>query len=116
VFIGASFRLNNPNDRSVIEALDEVAAIWPVSLYSRPVPIVESIMQLSEFAEKAENETSADQFPPHVMTGVDKLHAEGYTGANVYIAVIDSGVDFRYDHCLSLYISIPPIHCIDIQH
>ncbi len=73
-------------------------------------------MGLYEFVEEAQNETSKDQFPPHVMTGVDKLHAEGYTGTGVSIAVIDSGVDYRYDHCLSAYISIPPIHYIDIQH
>ncbi len=89
-----------------------MAAIWPVSVYSRPVPIVESIMNLSEFVEEAENETAKDQFPPHVMTGVDKLHAEGYTGAGVSIAVIDSGVDYRYDHYLFAYMDISSIHCM----
>jgi subtilisin family serine protease len=116
LFIGASFHLANPDDISVIEALDSVSAIWPVTVYSRPVPIVESIMDLYEFVEDAQDETSKDQFPPHMMTGVDKLHAEGYTGTGVSIAVIDSGVDYRYDYCLFAYISIPSIHCIDIQH
>lgn len=30
---------------------------------------------------------------PHGMTGVDRLHAEGLTGRNIKVAVIDSGID-----------------------
>ncbi len=89
-----------------------MATKWPVSVHSRPVSVVESIMHLSEFVGEAENETSKDQYPPHVMTGVDKLHIEGYTGAGISIAVIDSGVDYRHDHYRPAYISIHPIHCI----
>ena len=29
----------------------------------------------------------------HAMTGVDKLHEEGYTGSGIKVAVIDTGVD-----------------------
>lgn len=32
---------------------------------------------------------------PHVMSGIDKLQAQGYTGKGVKIAVIDSGVDYN---------------------
>jgi subtilisin family serine protease len=35
-------------------------------------------------------------FSPHVMTGVDKLHAEGLNGNGIKIAVIDTGVDYTH--------------------
>lgn len=33
---------------------------------------------------------------PHVMTGVDKLRGEGYTGSGIRLAVIDSGIDYKH--------------------
>ncbi|KAM3515752.1 hypothetical protein MY11210_000523 [Beauveria gryllotalpidicola] len=32
----------------------------------------------------------------HVMTHVDKLHEEGYTGSGIKIAVVDTGVDYQH--------------------
>jgi subtilisin family serine protease len=114
--MGASFHLHNHNDVSLIKALDSVASIWPITLYSRPNPRVDSIINLSAPANETENGTYVDQFPPHVMTGVDKLHAQGYTGKGVTIAIIDTGVDYRYDYYFSLHSNILPMNYIDIQH
>jgi subtilisin family serine protease len=114
--MGASFHLHNQNDVSVIKTLDSVSNIWPVTLYSRPNPRFESIINLSDLADETENGTYEDQFAPHVMTGVDKLHAEGYTGKGVTIAIIDTGVDYRYDYYFSVHSNILPINYIDIQH
>ncbi|KAG8896699.1 hypothetical protein FRC01_011667, partial [Tulasnella sp. 417] len=36
-----------------------------------------------------------DYTPSHIMSGIDKLQAQGYTGKGVKIAVIDSGVDYN---------------------
>ncbi|KAJ5113368.1 hypothetical protein N7456_001902 [Penicillium angulare] len=33
---------------------------------------------------------------PHVMTGVDKLRAEGYLGTGIRVAVVDSGIDYTH--------------------
>jgi hypothetical protein len=90
VFIGASFHLKNHDDKSAIADLDLVSSIWSVTVSSRP--------------------------DPHVMTGVDKLHAEGYKGEGIVIAIIDSGVDYRYDNYFSVYTSSSSINCIDTQH
>ncbi|KAL5634053.1 hypothetical protein ACGC1H_006028 [Rhizoctonia solani] len=42
------------------------------------------------------NNTVSDAFSTHVMTGVDKLHAEGYFGQGIKIGIIDSGVDYTH--------------------
>ncbi len=112
LFIGASFRLSNHDDVSAIKALDSISGIWPVALYSRPDPRVESIINMADF----DNGTYEDLFAPHVMTGVDKLHDQGYTGEGVFIAIIDTGVDYRYNYYLFVYINILPMNYIDIQH
>ena len=44
---------------------------------------------------KTATSTSPDIFSMHVMTGVDKLHAQGYNGDGVNIAIIDTGVDYK---------------------
>jgi subtilisin family serine protease len=35
-------------------------------------------------------------YPPHALTGVDKLQAEGLNGTGIKIGIIDSGVDYRH--------------------
>lgn len=35
-------------------------------------------------------------YAPHVMTGVDKLHEEGYTGKGIKVAIVDSGIDYNH--------------------
>jgi hypothetical protein len=95
LFIGASFRLGNHDDISAIADLDLVSDIWPVIVYPRPLPTVQSIFNQFEFVSETAKGTYADQFPPHVMCGVDKLHAQGYTGEGIFVAIIDSGVDYR---------------------
>ncbi len=87
-----------------------------MTIYSRPDPTVKSIIELSEFVNETENGTYTDQFAPHVMSGVGKLHAQGYKGEGIFIGIIDSGVDYRYDNYFSVYTSSSSINCIDTQH
>ncbi|KAK8143983.1 hypothetical protein G3M48_006491 [Beauveria asiatica] len=39
---------------------------------------------------------AADDLWTHMMTSVDKLHSEGFTGNGIKIAVVDSGVDYTH--------------------
>lgn len=43
------------------------------------------------------NKYSADQFPPHVITGVDVQHRLGNFGQGVLVCIADTGVDFSHD-------------------
>ncbi len=92
--MGASFYVNNDADLSAIKALDFVSDIWPVVIYFLPTPRIENIVHLLDFANLSVTEINQTQFAPDIMTGVDKLHAQGYTGKNVSIAIIDTGVDY----------------------
>jgi len=83
--MGVSFRLGHPEDISIIKRLDSVGAVWPVTLYPRPDPLIQKITKLLD----------PDRDSTHIMTGVDRLHAEGYFGSNIRIAVVDSGVDYK---------------------
>ena len=35
-------------------------------------------------------------YPPHALTGVDKLHTQGVFGEGIIVGVIDTGVDFTH--------------------
>lgn len=97
LFNGASFRLHDQTDQDQtvqqISAMSAVKQIWPVRLYSLPItertltPTSALASAGSVLRKRADNDTSADTWSPHVMTQVDKLRALGYTGAGVKIAV-----------------------------
>lgn len=103
--------LENDNDLAALAAIDDVAGIWPVTLVKRPSPTTKQVSLPQNGGEPQDmisvpvNGTSysipyitgdIDVNRPHVMSGVDKLHAAGNKGKGVKIAVIDTGVDFRH--------------------
>ncbi|RMJ16033.1 hypothetical protein CDV36_004273 [Fusarium kuroshium] len=106
LFHGASFRLDNATDDESGEIAEQIAArpevksIWPVKVIRMPAPnpamIGKNATASTSSNSRNRRDTEKDIFTPHVMTQVDKLRAEGYTGKGIRIAVIDSGVDYTH--------------------
>ncbi|KAI8718244.1 hypothetical protein NCS52_00602600 [Fusarium sp. LHS14.1] len=106
LFHGASFRLDNATDDESGEIAEQIAArpevksIWPVKVIKIPSPnpimIGRNATASASSGSKKRRDTEKDTFTPHVMTQVDKLRAEGYTGKGIRIAVVDSGVDYTH--------------------
>ncbi|KAK2759501.1 hypothetical protein FQN54_002980 [Arachnomyces sp. PD_36] len=102
LFKGASFQLDDvTNEKSALDAiasLGNVKRITPNYIYSLPDDKVWSIGggAAARDPPSERSETPETPYAPHVMTGVDKLHKEGYTGKGIKIAIIDSGVDYTH--------------------
>ncbi|KAL7622583.1 hypothetical protein AAE478_008091 [Parahypoxylon ruwenzoriense] len=106
LFKGCSFRLKNvSDDQAVADAaaqrileMPKVRKIWPVRV--RNVPKDEVIWVGNGAAtgstRRKRRESGDDTFSPHIMTQVDKLRAEGITGAGVRIGIVDTGVDYHH--------------------
>ena len=60
--------------------------------HERPVGPVKD----SSIPDKTRRQEGFPFYGPHTMTGVDKLHDQGFIGTGVQIGIIDSGVDFTH--------------------
>ncbi|SCV67314.1 BQ2448_5960 [Microbotryum intermedium] len=101
---GASIVVPDNTTTEDLLAIPGVTHAWPVqsipnphSLQTSPINGDTSSSQLvrRELLERRTNDFKKDNFPPHQMTGVDKLHAKGYLGTGMRVLVIDSGVDYK---------------------
>ncbi|KAL4251464.1 Alkaline protease 1 [Abortiporus biennis] len=90
-FIGASITLDNPTDRKQIAAIPGVKAVRPVISVSIPKPV--KIHVVTGFDDP---ELPPDTESTHILTGVDKLHAQNIIGTGVKIGVIDTGIDYTH--------------------
>lgn len=108
MFHGASFRLRNnassDHDATAarIAGLPHVKQLWPVRIHQPPrddvVWVADARGNSSEGLGRIKRDVPGrnDTFSPHVMTQVDRLRAEGYTGKGVKVAVLDTGVDYTH--------------------
>ncbi|KAH9906413.1 subtilisin-like protein [Xylariomycetidae sp. FL2044] len=102
LFKGASIQFNDLNtadsEAAKLNSLASVKKVWPNRVYYLPDDEVVwtgstgGKNQMKNLRRQLGNDT----FTPHTMTQVDKLRAEGITGAGVKIAIIDSGVDYEH--------------------
>lgn len=100
LFKGVSVQLNDVEKAddvvSKLAALPAIKRWWPVTLHN--IPDVEvhwtGNPEGGNTLITRDNSTS-DALSPHIMTQVDKLHAKGYTGKGINVAVIDTGVSIH---------------------
>ncbi|KAH8893170.1 subtilisin-like protease [Thozetella sp. PMI_491] len=97
IFPGTSFHADEA-DVDKILSFAQVESISPVMLFSVMAPTAKNVRNVDFSATKAKRDVTVgldnDTITTHVMTGVDKLHKEGYDGSGVKIAIVDSGVDY----------------------
>lgn len=106
-FKGVSFQVKPSNSSSgqtdseviaQIKERTEVNSIWPVrsSKLDMPESQSPSVPGSSESQHVKRQNQADDTFSPHILTQIDKLHAEGVTGKGVLVAIIDSGIDYTH--------------------
>ncbi|KAG8877642.1 hypothetical protein FRB97_003234 [Tulasnella sp. 331] len=88
VFSGVSVQLNASSGLPALASLPNVLNIIPVTKQSLPTSTANPITGPTD-PKLPPNTMSSQQ-----MTGIDKLQAQGLTGAGLKVAVIDSGVDY----------------------
>ncbi|KAF9872016.1 hypothetical protein CkaCkLH20_10648 [Colletotrichum karsti] len=105
LFKGASFQITNASYENIADQIvsrPEVKAIWPVKTIRMPTPQPLFVGKNSAISPKnsatmgKRQDEDVDTFTPHVMTQVDKLRAEGYTGKGIRVGVVDSGIDYTH--------------------
>lgn len=89
IYLGAAINVASEKDLSALADTPHVISISPVYRRSRPKPVGSRRLN-------AKHTHAPDTFAPHVITGVDKLHAEGILGKGIRVAIIDTGVDYLH--------------------
>ncbi|PPQ90634.1 hypothetical protein CVT25_006617 [Psilocybe cyanescens] len=106
VFVGAAVTLN---DVAAIASTPGVKAIRPVVRFAQPNPVKSHVV-----TGPNDSQLPVDSESTHVLTvsilllyylqkvlknilqGVDKLHAQGISGAGIKIGIIDTGIDYTH--------------------
>lgn len=90
VFYGLSVQLPNATMAGhKMEHMTGVINVWPVQVTKQPVE--------SQPAQEPGHQRRGINAPwNHIMTQVDKLHADGFMGSGIQIAVVDTGVGLLY--------------------
>lgn len=100
---GLSVKLDDDADVAFLKSAPGVKSVNPARLYTNQAfQAVPASTDFARFAAAASNATASkrdmtvDTFSPHVMTGVDKLHAKGYFGKGLTVGVFDTGIDYTH--------------------
>ncbi|KIM45535.1 hypothetical protein M413DRAFT_343058 [Hebeloma cylindrosporum] len=91
LFVGASLTLNTPQDAAKIANTPGVKAVRPVVRFDQPRPVKSHVVVGAN-----DPQVPPDSESTHILTGVDKLHAQGITGAGIKIGIIDTGIDYTH--------------------
>ncbi|SAM82264.1 uncharacterized protein UBRO_04747 [Ustilago bromivora] len=118
-FVGMSVVLDSEDDYESLASAPGVIRVFRTTLHT--VPAYEPIKVSADFVKAATGKDAAaaspaagskrrrhdpknaepgagyvDKFSPHVMTGVDKIHAKGFLGKGQVVGIIDTGVDYTH--------------------
>ncbi|KAF3916558.1 Cucumisin [Dactylellina cionopaga] len=100
IFNGVSFDLEDDTveNRAKINSWGEVVQLSPVRLYDAAAPVAKRVTRdvARAISKRAAAGAVTDTYPPHVQGGVDRLHAEGFSGKGIRIAVVDTGIDYNH--------------------
>ncbi|KAI8257843.1 Minor extracellular protease vpr [Colletotrichum sp. SAR 10_77] len=112
VFYGASVSLDDDADAEKLRTLPGVENVVPVQQVAHPYRLPENGSPIgsanigsaastngeSNFRPRSvlPRASDVDWNSPHVMTGVDRVHAKGILGEGVRISVIDTGIDWKH--------------------
>ncbi|KAI6344746.1 hypothetical protein MCOR25_011070 [Pyricularia grisea] len=110
LFNGASFDIKGNSKEEVERAVERISGhskvkkIWPVRKVTLPDDKFTSIGfgskgsfdVLQDGAVLKRQSKANNTYNLHMQTQVDRLHAEGFTGKGIKIALIDSGVDYKH--------------------
>ncbi|KAH9484870.1 Minor extracellular protease vpr [Psilocybe cubensis] len=88
IFVGASVVLN---DVAAIENTPGIKAIRPVRSFKIPQLAKKHVLTGKDDPQLPPNPLST-----HLLTGVDKLHAQGIKGAGIKIGILDTGIDYNH--------------------
>ncbi|KAG6919367.1 hypothetical protein DXG01_006916 [Tephrocybe rancida] len=94
LFVGAALTLTNSQDAAALLDTAGVKAIRPVRTFQRPAPIKVQVVKSPQDAG-----VPPDSQSTHILTGVDKLHAEGITGKGIKIGIVSditTGIDYTH--------------------
>lgn len=76
-----------------IMKLSNIKGTWPVQHHTLPEHDVKwTGSEPSHSPLSGSKRDMEEDYPPHVMTQIDKLKADGITGSGIKIAIIDTGV------------------------
>ncbi|KDE03627.1 hypothetical protein MVLG_05877 [Microbotryum lychnidis-dioicae p1A1 Lamole] len=104
VLTGASIVVPENTTTANLLAIPGVTHAWPVRVVPNPSSLQTSPNHADSYSsqlvrrdllQRRADDLNNDQFPPHQMTGVDKMHAQGLYGAGIRVAIIDTGVDYK---------------------
>lgn len=103
LFKGASFSLKNVSESDVsavatsILADSRIKQVWPVRRLQFPTLNGTSFgVNATQHRRRVARAEEEDEYVPHVMTQVDKLHADGITGQGLKIGIVDTGIDYTH--------------------
>ncbi|KIM45529.1 hypothetical protein M413DRAFT_442200 [Hebeloma cylindrosporum] len=91
IFVGAALSLDTAKDAIAVANTPGVKAIRPVRSFKAP-----ELVERHVLSGKSDPQLPPDSFSTHVMTGVDKVHAEGNIGNGIKIGIIDTGIDYKH--------------------